>query len=81
MPQATDKLRLLWNDEDGVDDVQATRYLLDRGFIFSRGGMIVASVDHVFNEKDYSAIDYMFQEWDYGFDPKLRYKDGTILPL
>lgn len=81
MPQATDKLRNLWNDDDGVDDVKATRHLQERGFIFTRGGMIVASVDHEFTEKDYSAIDYMFQEWDYGYDPKIRHKDGVILPL
>lgn len=79
MPQATDKLRIAWNDDDGIDDVKATRYLQERGFIFTRGGMIVASFDHEFNEKDYSAIDYMFQEWDYGYDPKLRHKDGTVI--
>lgn len=79
MPQATDELRDLWNDDGGVDDVIATRYLQERGFIFTRGGMIVASVDHEFNEKDFSAIDYMFHEWDYGYTHQLRHKDGVVI--
>lgn len=79
MPQATDKLRQLWNGNDGVDDVMATQYLQSRGFIFSRGGVIVAPVDHEFNEKDYSAIDYMRDEWDYDYDNRLRHERGVIV--
>lgn len=66
MPQATKELQLAW-DHDNQMDGKAMRHLIDRGFTFDRG-MIIAPEGETPTELDFSAIDYLCQEWDYGWE-------------
>lgn len=67
MPQATQELRDRW-DHDTYMEKLAWDHLRKRGFTFDRSGMIKAPKGYDPTEDDYSAIDYMCQEWDYAWN-------------
>lgn len=67
MPQATQELRDKW-DHDTYMEKLAWDHLRKRGFTYTRGGIIQAPEDHTFIQDDWDAIDYMCQEWDYGWE-------------
>lgn len=62
MPQATPDLRARW-----ADDSTALGHLHGR-YLVGRGGVIQPLVGTVPTSDDYSAIDYLIQEWDYGYN-------------
>lgn len=66
MPQATRELQLAW-DHDRQMDRKAYRHLLCAGFDLQTG-VVKAPAGYTPTEIDYSAIDYLCQEWDYGWD-------------
>lgn len=64
MPQASDELRMRWDD-----DAHAVRHLLKNFYITF--GTITPKAGHEATEEDTSAIDYLIQEWDYAyFEPQ-----------
>lgn len=66
MPTAPDNLREKW----GGDPVFAIAYLRERHFIIEKGGNIKPTKESFpLVRDDGSAIDYLVQEWDYGFEP------------
>jgi hypothetical protein len=44
------------------------RHLSLAGFTFPKGGIIRAPEGYTPTDDDYSAIDYLCQEWDYGWE-------------
>jgi hypothetical protein len=66
MPQATRELQIKW-DHDNQMDGKAMRHLSLAGFTFPKGGIIRAPEGYTPTDDDYSAIDYLCQEWDYGW--------------
>ena len=63
MPQATDELREEW---DGPDDQKAMGFLRDAGYVLNRDWTWSSPEGREPTEKEWSAIDFMFQEWDFG---------------
>lgn len=63
MPQATSELQALW----GTSDEKALDQILPN-FTISRGGIIRPKSGYSPSETDFSAIDFLFQEWDYDYD-------------
>lgn len=70
MPQATEELRQLWHYNSDTPDYSAEHFLInERGFMLTRRWTWVPPVpmDYgMLDEKEYSAILYLVQEWDYG---------------
>ncbi|HSW91768.1 MAG TPA: hypothetical protein VLG09_03930 [Candidatus Saccharimonadales bacterium] len=66
MPQATRELQIAW-DHDNQMDAKALTHLKKQGYSF-KGGMIRAPDGADPTDEDYSAIDYLCQEWDYGWE-------------
>jgi hypothetical protein len=66
MPQATRELQEKW-DHDKQMDAKAYDHLRSKDFQLSTG-MIIAPPGYTPTDEDYSAIDYLCQEWDYGWD-------------
>jgi hypothetical protein len=66
MPQATRELQIAW-DHDAQMDGKALKHLRDRGFTFE-SGIIIPPDGETPTELDFSAIDYLCQEWDYGWE-------------
>lgn len=70
MPQATRELQERWQHNEYMDRI-AIKHLLDRGYGIALGIVVKPSTvgsDFEPTEEDYSAIDYLCQEWDYGWD-------------
>lgn len=61
MPQAPEHLRASWND--------FSAWLQLRPNFVERSGVILKKPGYKPTEDDFSAIDYLFLEWDYGYDP------------
>ena len=66
MPQATRPLQEKW-DHDNQMDAKAITHLKNAGFEM-KSGIIRAPAGYTPTEDDYSAIDYLCQEWDYGWE-------------
>lgn len=63
MPQASKELR----DEWPGWDTQAINHLRDRGYRLTRSADWVSPPgNHEVTERDWSAIQYLIDEWDYG---------------
>lgn len=71
MPQANEALRSKWHGKD-CDGALAFDKIGSINFIWARGGIIRPVVGYTPNAEELSAIDYLCQEWDYGYDPKAR---------
>ncbi len=63
MPQATEELRRRWH---GPSDITATKFLEARGYTLNDSFEWVAPEGHEPTEEELSAMEFMFQEWDYG---------------
>ena len=61
MPQATDQLREEW-----ADDAVAMDYLKAAGYRLTRRWTWIVPPNHLPTEKELRAVDYLFQEWDFG---------------
>ncbi len=63
--------RIVGYDRRGTDhwdnDTNAMRFL-EKGFNLSRGGIYSPKYNHKPTREEYSAIDYLCNEWDYGYD-------------
>lgn len=65
MPQASDELRARW----GIDPDRAFRTLSDSRFEIDNG--LIRPRYAVFpTEDEYSAIDFLCDEWDYAWDSR-----------
>lgn len=64
MPQAPEELCARW----GIGDEEALEQL-STNFIVDRGGFIHPRTSYTPTPDDYSAIDFLCQEYDYGYDP------------
>ena len=65
MPQASEELRARW---DGPSDELAMAYLTARGFNCDNDYYVFVAPfpEEEMLEADWSAIDFMVNEWDYG---------------
>jgi hypothetical protein len=61
MPQATKELRDQWEDDSVALAQLGTNFTI-------RAGVIRACAGHEPSPDDFSAIDYLCQEWDYGYE-------------
>lgn len=68
MPQASDELRERWKNPETAFTQLGDNFIEEEGYIRAIPGY-QPTVD------DFSAIDYLRNEWDYGFIPALRDKD------
>jgi hypothetical protein len=68
MPQASDELRALWRN-----DAHAWAHLAPN--FTEHAGDIRRKPGYEPTERDYSALDYLFQEWDYTYSD-ITVKDG-----
>ena len=73
MPSGPPELHEKWGD-DGV----ALRYLEERNFQVSRGGIIHGPLTREGTEEERSAIEYLCAEWDYGYQPRYGNKDYCV---
>lgn len=65
MPQASDELRAKFPGHD-----EEAFKVLEENFVVRRDGMIVPKVKgYKPTPREDDAIDYLFHEWDYGYDP------------
>lgn len=63
MPQATEELRAEW----GIDDGPVIKWLQDRGWQYTQNWeWIKPSLDYKPTGKEIRAIEFLFQEWDWG---------------
>ena len=70
MPQATDELRAKFPGWDSE-----ALAVLDANFTVSSGGVIrPKALGYQPTEREDDAIDYLFQEWDYGYSPRPQTK-------
>lgn len=65
MPQASDELRARWGiaPERAMNALSPSRFENDNGLIRPKQGVIPT-------EEEYSAIDFLCDEWDYAWDPR-----------
>jgi len=61
MPQAPYELQKRWTDDSAALSHLAPNFTW-------RGGMIRPRDGYTPTQEDYSAIDYLILEWDYGFE-------------
>src|SRR5947207_761955 len=61
MPSATLTLQREWQN-----DAVAIAYLKERGYVLTRRWEWIKPKGHAPTKKELRAIDYMFQEWDFG---------------
>jgi hypothetical protein len=75
MPQATDEQRALMNKWFGnpIDDGPPYRFLMARGYQEWAGMLIKPTPAHSVSEYEWACIEFLCFEWDYGFDPALRW--------
>lgn len=67
MPQASEELRREWMASDADSDAVACRYLEAQGYRQTREWQwIKPKPDHVITEKEGRALQFLFEEWDYG---------------
>ena len=64
MPQASDELRKRW----GIAPEKALRVL--RGRFDIDNGLIRPKPAVFVQDEEYSAIDFLCDEWDYAYDPR-----------
>ena len=70
MPTATDELREAITKRFGSIDVYAPlKYLLDRGYT-DNAGCLHPPLDHVVTNEEAACIDFLFQEWDFAYEPQ-----------
>lgn len=64
MPQATDELRAKFPGWDAE-----AMEVLEKNFICSKGGVYrKKDPNYEPTQREWDAIDYMWQEWDYGYE-------------
>lgn len=63
MPQASSEQQAEWGIDDGpvIKFLEAAGYRMTRTFFW-----VLPTPDHVPTEKEYSAIDFLIDEWDFG---------------
>lgn len=64
MPQASENLRTMWtSDKEALDALRACLAVqLGRGVVY-------VARDAELSERETSAVDYLFAEWDYAVEP------------
>jgi hypothetical protein len=63
MPQASDELSARWTSDSALELIQRDNYFQ------IQAGIIRPVKPHVPTAKELDAIDYLFHEWDFGYDP------------
>ncbi len=75
MPQASDELRAAW---PGMD-TEALEHLAARGWYMQPFGVYRRPKHaHVISLREYSALEYLCDEWDYAFDLNGSTDDGLV---
>lgn len=73
MPQASSELQAKFPGGDSeAHEVLKINFRLDRGFIYRK-----KSPSYKPTEREWDAINYMFHEWDYGYE---EVKDDSVQP-
>jgi hypothetical protein len=72
MPQASDEDRAKMAEYfggDGINDRSPMSYLVSKGWIFTRGGMIQKpAADYKPSGKERDCVYFLCDEWDYGYE-------------
>ncbi len=66
MPQATTELQNRWGGLNGIGDDKAIAFLEGRGFRMEHFCWKRPHPGYEISEEEWSAIDFLIQEWDYG---------------
>lgn len=66
MPQADPALRAEWEDGPGTAEENALVHLEGNGFVLTEKWTWRKPKGHVLSARDWSAIQYMCDDWDYG---------------
>lgn len=70
MPTASDEVRAVWHNEQAGYDAGAFAFLEARGW--SDDGHFYLNpprTPHVISPQEYDAVEYLCDEWDYGYNP------------
>ena len=70
MPQATPELRQRWHCDACALKALQLAFGPSPRFYLTRGGVIKPRVGVEPTPDELNAIDYLCQEWDYGYEPK-----------
>lgn len=62
MPQASEELREKW----GIDEQKASKFLESHGFKLTKDCQWQAPPEHTITEEEWSAIEFLIDEWDFG---------------
>lgn len=63
MPQAEQRLR----DIFGIDESKACKVLDSNNWLWNKETICYTVPKRVLSQEEQDAMDYLFQEWDYGF--------------
>lgn len=63
MPQASEELRAMWEDDNA-----ALAYLASRGIKARANVILVIPFGHLLSQRDFDAIEYMIEEWDFSWE-------------
>lgn len=66
MPQASDELRAMWEDDNAALTYLASRCIRERS-----NGILVIPFGHLLSQRDCDAIDYMVDEWDFSWEREI----------
>lgn len=69
MPTASDEVRAPWHNEEAGFDSGAFEYLEVRGWTEDKFCLQPPRKPHVISLREYAAVDYLCDEWDWGFAP------------
>ena len=75
MPQASDELRAKMDsyfDNGGINDYDPFAFLIGHGYSEKRGIIYRPHNEHIPTKKEWDCIEFLCDEWDYGYDPALE---------
>lgn len=69
MPSASEELRAEWGEDGGVGESKAVAFLWASGWHCSDTFLWSKPRDRKPTEKEWRALDFLIQEWDFGYIP------------
>jgi hypothetical protein len=74
MPSASDELRAEWGGQDGIGEDKAMAFLKEKGWHLSETWYYNHPTGHEPTEEEWRALDFLIQEWDFGYHPPVEVK-------